>query len=161
MRIRFTAAALVLVSLWSVGAPLTLSASTQIARQASALKKHSCCPHGQSAFALPLFVSPTPATMPCGGQSPCCAKQAPAKPALLALNQNERPASEIAPLWMNGGPSSGRASTGRLPPALRPPSFCIVQFCESEFFSPRRAFFLSGKSELIRELALAQRNSFI
>src|SRR5579862_3892228 len=109
MKTRFIAAVLVLASLWSVSAPLALSASTHAAGQAAGLKKHSCCPHGQSAFALPLFVSPAPATMPCGGQSPCCAKQAPAKPALLALNQNERPALEIAPLWTDDGPSTDRA----------------------------------------------------
>jgi hypothetical protein len=101
MKTRFIAAAMVLIALWGVSAPLALSASTHIAGQTSRLRTHSCCPHGRSVIALPFFVSPAPATMPCGGQSPCCAKQAPAKPALLALNQDERPALEISPVWTN------------------------------------------------------------
>lgn len=46
-----------------------------------------------------MFVTFAPAKMPCGGQSPCCAKQAPAKPAIPALNQNEQTAMESVPGW--------------------------------------------------------------
>lgn len=118
MKTRFIAAALVLVSLWGVCAPLALSAETQAARQASRFRKHSCCPSGYSAIALPIFVSPAPAKMPCGGQSPCCAKQAPAKPALLALNHDERPALEIKPLWTSDGPPNNRIGTALISAVL-------------------------------------------
>lgn len=122
MKTRFIAVALVLVSLWGVGAHLVLYASTQSARQTSGLKTHSCCPRQHFAFALPIFVSPAPANMPCGGQSPCCAKQAPAKPALLAVNQHERPALEIAPVGRNDQAPNHRTDTApnssSLPPSL-------------------------------------------
>ena len=101
MKTRLIAAAMVLVSLWGVGAPLALAASIPTPKQRAMLKTHTCCPREHAALAVPFFVSPTPASMPCGGQSPCCAKQSPAKPALLALNPEYRPGLESTPVWTN------------------------------------------------------------
>ena len=108
MKTRLIAAAMVLISLWSVSAPLALAASIHTARQTTALKTHVCCPREDFAFALPIFVSPPPSSMPCGGQSPCCANQAPAKPALLALNQQYRPGLESTPFWTDETSSNDR-----------------------------------------------------
>lgn len=108
MKTRFIAAAMVLVLLWGVCAPLALAASIRTARQIAAMKTHVCCPLEHSAFALPFFVSPPPSSMPCGGQSPCCAKQPPAKPAFPALNQQYRPRLEGTPVWTNETASNDR-----------------------------------------------------
>jgi len=118
MKTRFIAVAMLLTVLWGVSAPLALSASTPTAGQTSGLRTHSCCPHGHSLIALPIFVSPAPATKPCGGQSPCCAKQGPAKPALLALNQDKRPALEISPVWTNDTASNNPTAMVKRPSGL-------------------------------------------
>jgi hypothetical protein len=120
MRTGFIAAALVLISLWGLSAPLVLAAT---ARQTGASRTHACCPSGNFAFAPPIFVSPAPATMPCGGQSPCCAKQAPAKPALLALNQENRPGLESAPIRTSDGARNDRASIAMTSAGLSPSLF--------------------------------------
>lgn len=121
MKTTFIAAVMVLISLWSVSAPLALAASLNAARQTAALRTHACCPNGHSALALPVFVSPPPSSMPCGGQSPCCARQAPAKPALLALNHEYRPGLTSAPAWTNDQPNSrtsAAVTSGGLSPCL-------------------------------------------
>lgn len=123
MRSRFIAATMVLISLWSVSAPLALAKSIPSSRQTAALRTHACCPREHSALALPIFVSPPPSSMPCGGQSPCCAKQAPAKPALLAFNQQYRLGLESTPAWTNETKSSDGAgaimtSVANLSPSL-------------------------------------------
>lgn len=120
MKTRFIAAALVLISLWSLGAPLVLAAS---AKRTTASGKHACCPGVHSAFALHIFLSSSPATMPCGGQHPCCAKQAPAKPALLALNQENRPGRENVPIWISDGARNDRTSTAMTSASLLPSLF--------------------------------------
>ena len=83
------------------------AASLSTARTA-ALKTHACCPNGNSVLALPIFVSPAPTSIPCGGHSPCCAKQAPAKPALPAFSQLYRPGLEGTPVWTNETSSHDR-----------------------------------------------------
>lgn len=123
MKTRFIAATMMLVSLWGIGAPLALSASIQVSSQTAGSKTHSCCPHGHAALALPIFVSSAPARMPCGGQSPCCAKQAPAKPALVALNHQYRPGLAGTAFAANGAPSDIRTGTATTSTGLAPPLF--------------------------------------
>jgi hypothetical protein len=114
---------MVLISLWSVSAPLALAESIPSPGQTAALRTHACCPREHSALVVPLFVSSPPSSAPCGGQSPCCAKQAPRKPALLALNQQYRPGLESTPAWTNETKSSDGAgvimtSADNLSPSL-------------------------------------------
>ena len=117
MKTRFIAAALMLISLWGLSAPLVLAATT---KQTAASRMHACCPGGHTAFSLPMFVSPGPATMPCGDQHPCCAKQAPAKPALLALNQENRAALEYARLSASDGAPNNRTGAAITSASLSP-----------------------------------------
>lgn len=118
MRTRFIAATLVLISLWGLSGPLVLAAA---ARQTAASRTHACCPGGHSAFGLPIYASP--AAMPCGGQRPCCAKQSPAKPALLALNQENRPGLESAPIQTSDGARNDRSSAAVTSAGLSPSLF--------------------------------------
>ena len=82
-------AALVLTALagWSVQGALAASSSSiaeKSAQQAAVSEQdHSCCPGVHSRFVPPLFVKPGPASMPCGEQHPCCAKQGPENPPSL------------------------------------------------------------------------------
>jgi len=119
MRTRFIAAALLLISLWGLTAPLVLAAG---ARQTAASRTHACCPSGHFALGLPFFLSQTPA-MPCGGQHPCCAKQAPAKPALLALNQENQPGPESTPVSTIDGAPNDRTVIAQSAASISPSLF--------------------------------------
>jgi len=123
MKTRFIAAALVLISLWGLGEPLALAASAATARQTATSRTHACCPGEHSSFGLPIFLSSSLAAMPCGGQHPCCAKQVPAKPALLAVSQDHRPGLESAPVSANDGARNDRTSSTMTSAALSPSLF--------------------------------------
>src|SRR6266567_1311464 len=80
MKNRFIAALmLACLAMWSVpGAVAASSSSTaQKSGQPVSERNHSCCPSVHSRFVPPLFVKPGPASMPCGEQHPCCARQGP------------------------------------------------------------------------------------
>lgn len=56
---------------------------------------HSCCPGGHSWFRPPLSVTIEAASMPCGKEHPCCAKQRPQNPlSLPATTRVSRPDAE-------------------------------------------------------------------
>jgi len=121
MKTRFiAAAALVLVSLWGVSAPLVFAAT---ATQTATSRTHTCCWDGHIAFGLPISAASSSAAAPCGGQHPCGAKQAPAKAALLALNQENRPGLESGPLSTSDGVSHDRTSTAMTSAGLSPSLF--------------------------------------
>lgn len=120
MRTRFIAAALMLISLWGLSAPVVLAATTG---QTAASRTHACCPGGHTAFSLSMFVTPGPPTMPCGEQHPCCAKQAPAKPALTAMNQENRPALESTRLSASDGAPNDRTDAAVTSAGLSPALF--------------------------------------
>jgi hypothetical protein len=115
MKTRFIAAALVLVSLWGVSAPLVLAAT---ARQTATSRTHTCCWGGHIAFGLPISAVSSSTAAPCGGQHPCCAKQAPAKAALAALNQENRPGLESAPVQTIDGAPNARIGIAVTPAGL-------------------------------------------
>lgn len=81
-----TIAALVVVSLVGSSLPLALAASNvmppSIASQAA--KDHSCCPGMPAKIPIALG-SLAPASMPCGGQHPCCAGQGQENPPSLPV----------------------------------------------------------------------------
>ena len=106
MKTRFiVATALVLFSLWGVSAPLVLAAT---ASQTATSRTHTCCWGGHIAFGLPISEAWSSAAAPCGSQHPCCAKQAPAKAALPALNQENRPGLESPPVQTSDGTLNAR-----------------------------------------------------
>src|SRR6266568_295718 len=86
MKKRFIAAlVLTVLAVWSVPGALAASSSSmaQKSGQQAGEQDHSCCPGVHSRFVPPLFVKPGPASMPCGEQHPCCAKQGPENPPSL------------------------------------------------------------------------------
>src|SRR5580765_7879835 len=97
MKSRFIAA-LMLATLALCSAPAAWAApsssDTDKTNQAAG-QDHSCCPRGHSRFVPPVFVKPAPASMPCGDQHPCCAKQGPENsPSLPATTRLAEPGSD-------------------------------------------------------------------
>jgi hypothetical protein len=83
MKSRFIAALmLAMLALGSVPRAWAASSSATQAKSAAG-HDHSCCPKVHSRFVPPVFVKPGPASMPCGDQHPCCAKQGPENPPSL------------------------------------------------------------------------------
>jgi len=87
-------AVIVLASLGGYAVPLPLLTAGQAAAMpatashSSDKTEHSCCPDLHPRMISIVLLTMDPATMPCGGQHPCCAKRAPQNlPSLPAANR--------------------------------------------------------------------------
>lgn len=88
---------------------------------------HSCCPGSHPRISPILFLANNSPAMPCGGQHPCCAKQAPSNPSTMPVETKvSRHAPERVLAIVTDAPSSGRnriigisATCFLAPPAAR------------------------------------------